>query len=64
MAAVTMQAGVLGLVHNPHSAAAEFLNDAVVRDGLADHWRKSYVRQREQVNETREVGGVSKRLLL
>src|SRR5947207_4474576 len=44
-----MQAGVLGLVHNAHAAAAEFLNDAVVRDGLADHWRKPYVRQRDQV---------------
>ena len=39
----TMQAGVLGLVHNAHAAPTEFLDDAVVRDGLADHWRESYV---------------------
>ena len=25
-----------------HAAAAELLDDAVVRDGLADHWRESY----------------------
>ncbi len=28
---------VLGLVHHAHTAATEFLDDAVVRDGLADH---------------------------
>ena len=32
-----MKARVLGLVHNTHPAAAELLDDAVVRDGLADH---------------------------
>ena len=31
--------GVLGLVHNPHAAAAEFLDNAVVRDDLVDHGR-------------------------
>ena len=29
--------GVLGLVDHAHAAAAEFFDDAVVRDGLADH---------------------------
>jgi hypothetical protein len=29
--------GVLSLVDHPHAAAAEFLDNAVVRDGLADH---------------------------
>jgi hypothetical protein len=28
---------VLGLVHDTHPAPAQLLNDAVVRDGLADH---------------------------
>jgi hypothetical protein len=32
-----IKAGVLGLIHDTHPAAAEFLNDAIVRDGLADH---------------------------
>src|ERR1700693_1280616 len=29
--------GVFSLVDHTHSAAAELLNDAIVRDGLADH---------------------------
>ena len=35
-------ARVLGLVDHTHPAAAELLDNAVVRDGLADHWRESY----------------------
>jgi hypothetical protein len=35
--------GVLGLIDHAHPTAAELLHDAVVRDGLADHWRESYV---------------------
>ncbi len=31
---------VLGFVDHTHPTAAEFLNDAVVRDGLADHWSR------------------------
>jgi hypothetical protein len=30
--------GVLGFVDNTHPAAAQLLDDAVVRDGLADHY--------------------------
>ena len=33
--------GVLGFVDNTHPAAAELLNDAVVRDGLADQSKTS-----------------------
>ena len=33
---------VLGLVDNPHPATAQLLNDAVVRDGLADHAQECY----------------------
>src|SRR5882724_1940827 len=36
------KASVLGLIHNPHAAATELLNDAVVRDGLADHPQACY----------------------
>ena len=39
----TVKPGVLGFVDHAHTAAAEFLDDAVVRDRLANHWRKSYV---------------------
>jgi hypothetical protein len=35
--AAAMQPGVFGLVNDTHAAAAQFLDDAVVRDGLADH---------------------------
>ena len=38
-----MEGYVLSLVDDTHPAAAQLLNDAVVRDGLADHWRESYV---------------------
>jgi hypothetical protein len=39
-----MQLYVLSLVYDTHATAAELLDDAVVRDGLTDHWRrKSYV---------------------
>src|SRR5260370_10367971 len=31
------QRGVLCLVHHSHTPATEFLDDAVVRDGLCDH---------------------------
>jgi hypothetical protein len=31
-----MQTDVFGLINHTHAAAAELLNDAVVRDGLAD----------------------------
>jgi len=33
-----MQPNILGLVYNAHTTATEFLEDAVVRDGLADEW--------------------------
>src|SRR6202022_1305389 len=32
-----VQPSVFGLVHHAHAAAAQLLNDAVMRDGLADH---------------------------
>ena len=40
---VAAQLEVLRLVHNTHPAPTQLLHDAVVRDGLADHWRESYV---------------------
>ena len=30
------QAGILGLINDPHAPAAEFLDDSVVGDGLAN----------------------------
>jgi hypothetical protein len=33
----TVQAGVFGLVDDSHAAPADFLDDAIVRNGLANH---------------------------
>ena len=52
---------VFGLVDHTHAAAAEFLNDAVVRDGLADHWRESYVWETGKSMNAVELAGRSGR---
>src|SRR5438105_3935263 len=36
------QLNVLGLVHNAHTPAAQLLDDAIVRNGLADHAQACY----------------------
>jgi hypothetical protein len=38
-----VQLDVFRFVHDAHAAATEFFNHSVVRGGLPDHWRKSYV---------------------
>jgi hypothetical protein len=53
----TPKLGVLGLVNDAHTAAAELLDDVVARNGLADHWPESYVAETGQVNES---GGVER----
>ncbi len=56
-----MESSVLGLVDHAHSAATEFLDDAVVRDCLADPrvggWHVEHIlgRDRYQVNEGRSI---------
>jgi hypothetical protein len=32
----TVESGILGLIDNTHAASAQLLNDAVMRDGVAD----------------------------
>ena len=51
------QPSIFGLINHPHAAAAKFLDDAVVRDGLPDHWRILRANQ-NQVNESDGVHGV------
>jgi hypothetical protein len=46
----TVKARVFGFVHNTHSTTAEFLQDATVRNGLADHRPESYVDEMLEVN--------------
>jgi DNA-binding winged helix-turn-helix (wHTH) protein len=53
----TMESSVLSFVNNTHPPSAELLNDAVVRDGLADHAAGMLWRTRRQVNESGGVGG-------
>jgi hypothetical protein len=46
------QVEVLGLVDDPHTATTEFLDNAVMRDGLADHRQQRILRRRgKRVNE-------------
>ncbi len=55
-----MQSRVLSLVDHTHPAATELLYDAVVRDGLANHWREILRLLTGQVNERRGFGAISK----
>src|SRR6266849_1139520 len=48
---------ILSLVHHTHPSTTELLNDAVVRDGLADHWSRILRLENQQVNESDGVGG-------
>src|SRR6202044_1685982 len=43
------QAGILGLVNDPHAPAAEFLDDAVMGDGLAN--QRGWVRHLRPILE-------------
>jgi hypothetical protein len=54
-----MQLYVLSLVDHTHPSAAQLLDDAVVRNGLADHWRQILRRRNGQVNESLGVGRAS-----
>ena len=54
------QLGVFRLVDDTHATATELLDDAVVRNGLADHWRGILRISSWQVNESQRVGGKSK----
>ena len=56
----TVKARVLGLVHHAHSAATQFLDDAVVRDGSPDHCGEILRVPNGQVNEGRGVSRVSR----
>src|SRR5208337_1258240 len=55
----TMEGYVLSLIDHAHPATAQLLNDAVVRDSLADHLAEILGLGVGQVNEGRQVGGVS-----
>jgi hypothetical protein len=37
----TVETSILGFVNDSHPAATELFNDAVMRDGLADHCKQT-----------------------
>src|SRR6266849_1603403 len=54
----TMESGVFGLVDDTHPATAEFLDDAVVRNGLADHGEGCHVRYADGASQQNAgIGG-------
>ena len=57
------EVGVLSFVYT-HSAATDSLDDAIVRDGLPDHWAEMLGLGVRQVNEVEEVGHVLKSRLV
>jgi len=50
-----VQPRVLSLVDDTHTSAAQLLDDAVVRDGLAEHQGQILLGSNIQVNESRGV---------
>src|ERR1022692_3232087 len=46
-----VQLGIFSFVNDTHTSAPYFFENAVVRDGLADHWAEILGRQVGQVNE-------------
>jgi hypothetical protein len=54
-----MQSRVFGLVDHAHAATTKLLDDAVVRDGLADHGIRAMLgAEQGQVNESRGLGSM------
>ena len=52
------EASVLGFKHHPHTAAAELLDDAVMRNRLTYHRRKSYVCETGKSTKAAELHSV------
>ncbi len=50
-----MQLDIFGLVDDTYPPAAEFFDNAIVRDGLADHWAEILGPGLGQVNEGAEI---------
>jgi hypothetical protein len=52
-----LQFDIFGLVNQPHPTAAEFFDDAIMRNNLANHWAEILGLKVGQVNECERVGG-------
>ncbi len=59
-----MEGYVLSLIDHAHPATAHLLDDAVVRDSLADHLAEILGLGVGQVNEGQKVSGVPARWLM
>ena len=53
----TVEPGVFGFVDHTHPAATEFFDNAVVRNGLVDHRRESYVGETGKSTNLERPGG-------
>ncbi|MGA8308776.1 MAG: hypothetical protein WB755_02010 [Terriglobales bacterium] len=60
---VAAELEVFRFIDHTHPAAPKFLDDAVVRDGPANHWCEMLRLGNRQVNESLGVGGISKKWL-
>src|SRR6185503_8730991 len=49
---------ILSLEYDSHGAGAELFNHTIMRDGLANHWRESYFRQRGESMRSQGSAGV------
>ena len=49
---------VFSRVDYTHTSAAQLLDDAVARDGLADHWRESYVSKTDKSTKAMGLAGL------
>jgi hypothetical protein len=49
----------VGPLQSSEITTAQFLNDVVMRDGLADHWRESYVAKADTSIEQGMTSGVA-----
>ena len=54
-----VQRDVLGLVHDSHTTTAEFFDDPVVRNGLAEHWANLTWTKRDKSMNNKAVNWVS-----
>jgi hypothetical protein len=54
----TVEVSIFGLVNDTHAAPTQFLNNSVVRNGLADHWADMLGSRSRAVNESEDARSV------
>src|SRR5258708_5819484 len=61
---VTVQLEVFRSVDHAHSSAAEFFDNAVMRDGLTNHWRECYVQERIKSMKAEEMARLKRMVVV